>query len=549
MPIPRNFHPLVIALVVIVTSQFVILPASATEPTVVKLHGRHSADPVQYGAGLAVAVSERYVLVGERNNDDLFTDGGAVHVYSAITGRYLRKLTPTDGDAGDLFGWSVAVAGDTAIVGAPDGGLNETGKVYLFDLRNGRQKLSIIPEDAALGDRFGWSLSADGDRVLVGAPWNDEGNTDSGAAYLFHLVTGELLEKFYQETGSLGIELGTSVALCGHLALAGAPKVSEDAVQDGGAFLYDTQSGSLIGEFNSPTGSDDLAFGTSVSMSAGYALIGAPGDDEGGVNAGAAWHFSLIDGSYEKILAPDPGDNDEFGSAVSLSGALALVGSGSVDNTGVNDGLAVIYQTGPIGITVVTALAVADGDDNDNFGSAVALSGQRAVVGASGDDDLALDAGAAYFYREIVGAIPGNSLTQKGSFAPGAPEAEFRGFVQPVVTDDTFAFSAVLSGPGSNRNRDSGLWMNPSGPLELGMKSRQPLDAFGMDFTGLTSGRITVKGAGSLYGGEVVYEAALSGAGVSTRNRLALFAALSDSPVANQMLLRTGRPIPELGDA
>ncbi len=531
--------------------------ASATEPVVTKLHGRHTGTPEYYGGGLSVAVSDRYVLMGERNNDDLFDEGGAVHVYSAATGRYLRKLTPSDGDADDNFGWSIAVVGTTALIGAPGYGPDETGKVYVFDLRNGREKLGIVPADAGAGDQFGISVSADGTHVLVGAPLNDESAFNGGAAYVFDYETGEQISKLLHPSGGGGSDFGVSVGLSGALALVGAPKTSDGAIEDGMAFLFDEETGSLLRQFHSANATDHLNLGASVALSGTWALIGAPGDDEAAVDAGAAWCVSVLDGGFTirlddagKIFAPNPDVGDEFGYSLSLSGRLALIGSGAADNPSLDVGVAAIYEIDPLGHSLLTELVPVEIASYDYFGSAVAICGNRAVVGASGDDDLAQDSGAAYYYRDAVGSLPGWSLTQKGNAAPGAVDAEFRRFVQPVFSDGNVGFSAFLSGPGSNRNLDTGLWVNPAGPLELALKSRQPLDAFGADFVGQSSGRITVKGAGSSFlGGRIVFESTITGPGAGGRNNRALFAVDSDSPPTSELLLRLGTPIPELNDS
>lgn len=539
----------VLLTVALATGPAVVDRATATEPVVTKLHGRHSGTPEYYGGGLSVAVSDRYVLMGERNNDDLFDEGGAVHVYSATTGRYLRTLTPSDGDADDNFGWSIAVVGTTALIGAPGYGPDETGKVYVFDLRNGREKLGIVPADAGAGDQFGISVSADGTRVLVGAPMNDESELNSGAAYVFDFESGEQVSKLLHPSGEASAEFGISVSLNGSLALVGAPKAE-------GAFLFDAETADLMKSFALRISSGDPNFGASVALSGNWVLIGIPGDDEAGTNAGAVWPGSIsgtsstiLAESEGKIFAPNPDDGDEFGTSVDLSGRLAIIGSGSADNPSLDEGIAAIYEIDPFGHSLLTELVPVEVSSYDYFGSAVAICGNRVVVGASGDDDLAQDSGAAYYYRDVVGSLPGWTLTQKGDAAPGAVDTELRRFVQPVISDGNIGFSAFLSGPGSNRNRDTGLWVNPDGPLELAMKSRQPLDDFGADFVGQSSGRITVKGSGLGQEGEIVFESTITGPGTSGRNNRAVFATFSNSPIENHLLLRLGTPVPELNDS
>ncbi|MCB1237710.1 MAG: FG-GAP repeat protein, partial [Verrucomicrobiae bacterium] len=164
--------------------------AHATDPVFRKLYARFAIDPSLNLAGTSVAVSDLYVLVGEPNHSEVVGQAGAVHVFSATTGRYLRKLTASDGDGNHRFGSSVSISGTMALIGAPFDGLAGDGKAYVFDLKTGRQKLILAQTDATGGDRFGSAVAIDGDRALVGAV---DHNLSTGAAYLFDTVTGAQL--------------------------------------------------------------------------------------------------------------------------------------------------------------------------------------------------------------------------------------------------------------------------------------------------------------------------------------------------------------------
>ncbi|MCB1079370.1 MAG: FG-GAP repeat protein, partial [Verrucomicrobiae bacterium] len=102
--------------------------AHATDPVFRKLYARFAIDPSLNQAGTSVAVSDQYVLVGEPNHSEVVGQAGAVHVFSATTGRYLRKLTASDGDGNHRFGSSVSISGTMALIGAPFDGLAGDGK-------------------------------------------------------------------------------------------------------------------------------------------------------------------------------------------------------------------------------------------------------------------------------------------------------------------------------------------------------------------------------------------------------------------------------------
>lgn len=131
------------------------------------------------------------------------------------------KLTASDGDFRDFFGFSVAVSGDTVIVGAPasdDNGAG-AGAAYLFDADGTETKLTA--NDGAAGDGFGWSVALSGTTALIGAPFDGDNGEFSGSAYLFD-ADGSV-EKLTASDGEAGDQFGSSVALSDAAALVGSP--------------------------------------------------------------------------------------------------------------------------------------------------------------------------------------------------------------------------------------------------------------------------------------------------------------------------------------
>ena len=159
-------------------------------------------------------------------------------------------------------------------------------------------------------------------------------------------------------------------------------------------------------------------FGSSVAISGDYAIVGAPNDDVLFSNTGSAYIFERVDGVWTqkaKLIAPDRAPNDVFGTAVSISGDYAIVGAPLDDHTGSNYGSAYIYQRvgGNWGESPVAKLValnrneeneiISDGGPNDYFGNSVAISGDYAIVGAPNHDHetMGADSGAAYIFQRV----------------------------------------------------------------------------------------------------------------------------------------------------
>ncbi|MCB1088812.1 MAG: FG-GAP repeat protein, partial [Verrucomicrobiae bacterium] len=212
--------------------------AQSFQPQILKLHGRGAA-PDSNLFGFSVALSDRYLLAGEPEDEEFGVGAGSASLLDARTGRFLRRLTPTGGlVAFHSYGCSVAVCGNLGLVGANNGTdvVPNAGVAYLFDLRTGRQLFALSASDGAAGDRFGNSVALSAGRALIGAP-GDDGNR--GSAYLFDVSTGAEVAKFTASDGIAGNSLGTAVSLCGNWALAGTPGASGVAANSGAAYLFD----------------------------------------------------------------------------------------------------------------------------------------------------------------------------------------------------------------------------------------------------------------------------------------------------------------------
>ena len=138
------------------------------------------------------------------------------------------KLTASDGASFDNFGWSVALDGDTVVIGAPgdDDNGSESGSAYVFTRTAGvwTEQTQLTPSDGASGDLLAWSVALDGDTALMGAQYDDDNGDNSGSAYIFTRRAGVWTEqaKLTASNAEGGDEFGRSVALDGETPVIGA---------------------------------------------------------------------------------------------------------------------------------------------------------------------------------------------------------------------------------------------------------------------------------------------------------------------------------------
>ncbi len=304
------------------------------------------------------------------------------------------KLTAADAAADVQFGRFVAISGNTALVSAVgDDGGNSSGSAYLFDVTTGNQIAKLTADDATAGDTFGWSVAISGNTALVGAVGDDDGGNASGSAYLFDVTTGNQIAKLTADDAMAGHLFGRSVAISGNTALVGA--LGADA------YLFDVTTGNQIAKLTADDATAVDSFGRSVAISGNTALVGASGDDDAGISSGSAYLFDVTTGNQiAKLTADDAAAGDAFGFSVAISGNTAIVGAFLDDDAGISSGSVYLFD-----VTTGNQLAKLTADDaavGDLFGSSVAISGNTVVVGASEDDDGGRASGSAYLFENII---------------------------------------------------------------------------------------------------------------------------------------------------
>ncbi|WP_437895446.1 MYXO-CTERM sorting domain-containing protein [Sorangium sp. So ce124] len=360
--------------------------------------------------GDSVALSGDTALVGAYGHDDAGPVAGSAYVFVRSAGVWTQqaKLVATDAAADKYFGTSVALSGDTALVGASgdaDHGLN-AGAAYVFARSAGvwTQQAKLVATDAAEGDYFGISVALSGDTALLGTPGDDDKGSSSGAAYVFVRSAGVWTQqaKLVATNGAALDYLGSAVALSGDTALVASP--GGHGFQPGSAYVFVRSAGvwTQQASLHARDPARDDTFGSAVALSGDTALVGAQGDDDDEiVDSGSAYVFVRSAGVWTqqaKLMATDRETWDYFGSSVALSGDTALVGALLSDNAVWDAGAAYVFQRSAGVWTQQAALVATNPRKDDGFGDSVALSDGTALVGVHGDDAKGNYAGSAYVY-------------------------------------------------------------------------------------------------------------------------------------------------------
>ncbi len=401
----KQLLPIHIAILTLVTAFAALAPFSSADavPYPGKFEFTKTAEDFNFGT--SVDTNGTLTIIGARfeDGDGLGdADRGAAYVYDNATGAQLFELTASDTEDGDEFGYSVAIHGNIAIVGAPgedgDAG-NSRGAAYVFDLATGIELFKLSASDTENFDEFGYSVAIHGNIAIVGAPGEDgDAGNSRGAAYVFDLATGiELFRLSASDTENFDF-LGRSVAIHGNIAIVGASGEDGDAGSNrGAAYVFDLATGIELFKLSASDTEDLDGFGFSVAIHGNIAIVGAQGEDgDAGSNRGAAYVFDLATGiELFKLSASDTEDLDGFGISVAIHGNIAIVGAQGEDgDAGSNRGAAYVFDLAT-GIELFK-LSASDTEDGDGFGRSVAIHGNTAIVGAPFKNT---SIGAAYAYH------------------------------------------------------------------------------------------------------------------------------------------------------
>lgn len=361
---------LAFTIVISFTSLFVSI-AHAVTPTITELEKFIASDGApmdRYGA--SVAIDGDTAIIGAWGDDDLGTDSGSAYIYTRdISGVWSlqQKLTASDGVADDKFGWVVSLEGDIAVIGRDSWNwdLTKLGAAYVFTRdSNGvwseTQKLTAF--DQAPGDLFGQRVALNGNTLMVGAVGDDDGGLSTGSVYVYTSdINGNW--NFHQK-------------------------------------LHASNAAEL-----------DL-FGAALSLDGDTAVITATGYDHGTelLDTGIVYVFVRDTAgvwSESQTLLPPQADmlNNIFGQSIAVNGDTILIGADFDDQAGDNAGASYLFIRDANGVwSQQQKLIASDALPGDYFGQSVAIDGGSLIIGAYGDDDNGLQTGSVYvFSRDSSG--------------------------------------------------------------------------------------------------------------------------------------------------
>jgi hypothetical protein len=434
----------------VATGSAYVYELAGPSPTVPIATLKNPGTPAGVQFGWSVAISGLRVVVGAVCGNILATETGCAYVYDlagADPTVPIATLKDPLATQNDYFGNSVAIFDTRVVVGAmfEDTGAFNTGTVYVYDLASATPTIPMVTLNnpaPAVGDCFGNAVAIFGPRVVVGTYQDDANASNAGTAYVYDLASAvptvpvATLNNPFPEASDY---FGCSVAISGARVVVGA--YADDAFlnAEGTVFVYDLSSGTPSVPstwIRNPAPTTGDGFGYSAAISGTHVVVGALWDNAGASDAGSAYIYDLASANpvIPAVTLNNPGraSEDNFGHAVAISGTRTIVGVPWDDTLGPGVGIAYVYDRASTTPTAPVATLNNPGPAAlDSFGSSVAISGTRVVVGAYNDDTGAGNAGSAYVY-DLANATPTVPVAILNNPSP--------------ATSDSFGNSVAISG-------------------------------------------------------------------------------------------------------
>ncbi|MCA8911334.1 MAG: cadherin-like domain-containing protein [Planctomycetes bacterium] len=348
-----------------------------------------------------------------------------------------QKVGASDAASGDNLGRAIDIDGDTMITGAEfddHAGGQDAGSAYIF-VRNGitwTQQAKLIPSDSQPFDQCGCSVAIDGDTAVVGL--EDPNFKASGAAYVFvRNGTSWTQQAKLTTTTSTGSDFyGFRVAIDGDTIAVSAYQEGTATLTNSGAVYVFVRNGTTWSEQARLTASDAAdfdGFGWSVAVSGDTLVAGAIGDDHSGYSdAGSAYVFTRSGTSWTeqaKLTANDARDFDGLGYAADVDGDTVVIGcpDGAYSSTAVTEqsGSAYVFHRVGSSWSQQGRVVASDHADGDRFGYDVGVSGDVICVGSPYDTHNSINAaGSAYFYIRSSGSWGDEHKVIASDYSAGA---------------------------------------------------------------------------------------------------------------------------------
>lgn len=368
--------------------------------------------------GSAVAISGNYAVVGAPFfNTNGISNEGKVYIYHYNGTQWVQNTTLTSlaNQENAIFGYSVAIHNNYLVVGAPGvnvGGSVGQGKVYVYSLVNGvwEFQVSFSSSDGNSDDEFGSSVAISNNYIVVGAPsTSHNGYLNIGKAYVFQRTGSQWTQQaiLLPTAGGNFIEFGSSVSISGDYLVVGSPREMVNGVALAGRAYVFNRSGS-VWSLQSTLVPDEYTdvdiFGNSVSISNDHLVVGSFGHDGNGyLNTGAAYIFARNGSAWNQLQKLQPADllpNTSLGRFVTIHGDYVLISSDASVNGIENLGKAYLYRKSGVNFNLMTTLLANGGQADDHFSYSAGISTTQIVIGAEYHDAGGQEnSGKIYFYR------------------------------------------------------------------------------------------------------------------------------------------------------
>jgi len=524
-------------------------------------------------------------------------------------------LKASNANASDYFGMAVAIHGDTIVVGAPEEASTSSdpndntaafaGAAYVF-VRTGTtwtQQAYLKAEHPDPDDYFGISVAISGNSIVVGAygeasasdgingDQTDNSQSSAGAAYVFSRSGSVWTQQAYlKASNSDGSDyFGVSVAIEGDTAVVGANFEASNATGvngnqgddslslAGAAYVFQRSGTTWVQQAYlkaSNTGANDQ-FGLSLGIAKDTIVVGASGEastavgvngdqaGNGALSAGAAYVFSRTGNQWSQhayLKASNTQAGDIFGASVGISGDTIIVGASEEDSAtrGINgngsdntaNGVGALYVFNRTGTNWNLHYYVKALSRTSYFGGDCSVEGDLIAVGSQyessnatgingdGENVNAGLSGAAYVFSGLGPAL--RSVARTGTAVAGVQDVAFTIPGAAAVSETgSSIFTSSLNGTGAPRGKESGVFANDA-LTELLMQKGDGLAGFGYGLGAGSSAAALINPSANraTFGG--LFQVIAAGAGINGNNNRAL---VRDTGAVLKMLARTGQPI------
>ncbi len=390
-----------------------------------KLRGSTPSPSALFGRSVASDL-DLAVIGAPLDDNSTGNDAGAAYLYQMVDTAWteLAELVGSAGSATDLFGDSVDISGKTIVVGASlddPSSVNAAGSAYVFTECSGlwTEIARLLHPTPAIGDRYGYRVAIDGDRLVVASNLDDSCAVDAGQAFVYlrddrGTPTDPCDDRWNLEaqlvpsTCQAGQGFGSSLAIRGDRILVGAPSEDMPEVDRGTVYVFERVGGAWV-ERTKLFALDGVAgdgFGNALALDDETIVVGASYDDSPEVDRGSAYVFRRLSGAWyfeQKLTGESGAGNDLFGFDVEVDGDLAVVSGIGASDAGPGTGVASLFSRS--GSVWAEAQHITSGDaaSGDEFGSGIALDGTRLLIGAQRDDDALNNAGSGYAFVLSLG--------------------------------------------------------------------------------------------------------------------------------------------------